>query len=199
MPLYSESVTKLIEKFSSLPGVGKKSAQRVAFHLLGLSEAEVEDFAATMVEAKKTLCFCKICQNMSDKEICDICANPARDASVICVVEDPRDVVSIERSLEFHGRYHVLHGVISPSKNVRPDDIRLKELVTRIDGSVKEVIVATNLTVEGETTAMYIAKLLAPLEVTVSRIAHGLPVGGDIVYADEITLARAISGRTKIS
>ena len=199
MPLYSESVTKLIEKFSSLPGVGKKSAQRVAFHLLGLSEAEVEDFAAPMVEAKKTLCFCKICQNMSDKEICDICANPARDASVICVVEDPRDVVSIERSLEFHGRYHVLHGVISPSKNVRPDDIRLKELVTRIDGSVKEVIVATNLTVEGETTAMYIAKLLAPLGVTVSRIAHGLPVGGDIVYADEITLARAISGRTKIS
>jgi len=199
MALYSESVSKLIEKFSTLPGVGRKSAQRVAFYLLNQSEEEIVDFAETLVNAKKTLCFCKICQNMSDKEVCDICANPARDNSVICVVEDPRDVVSVERSLEFHGLYHVLHGVISPSKGVKPEDIKLMELVKRIDGSVKEVIVATNPTVEGETTAMYIAKLLSPLGVTVSRIAHGLPVGGDIVYADEITLAKALSGRTKIN
>ncbi|MCR5056115.1 MAG: recombination mediator RecR [Clostridia bacterium] len=199
MALYSESVAALIEKFSELPGVGKKSAQRVAFHLLSLSEEEVRSFAETMLRAKQTLCFCKICQNMSDKEICDICANPGRDKSVICVVEDPRDVVSIERSMEFRGRYHVLHGVISPSKGIKPDDIKLRELVARIDGSVKEVIVATNLTVEGETTAMYIAKILAPLGVEVTRIAHGLPVGGDIIYADEITLAKALAGRTKIS
>ena len=199
MALYSESVAALIEKFSELPGVGKKSAQRVAFHLLSLSEEEVRSFAETMLRAKQTLCFCKICQNMSDKEICDICANPGRDKSVICVVEDPRDVVSIERSMEFRGRYHVLHGVISPSKGIKPDDIKLSELVARIDGSVKEVIVATNLTVEGETTAMYIAKILAPLGVEVTRIAHGLPVGGDIIYADEITLAKALAGRTKIS
>ncbi|MBP1587891.1 MAG: recombination protein RecR [Clostridia bacterium] len=199
MAFYSESVAALIEKFSSLPGVGKKSAQRVAFYLLGQSSEEVEAFAETILNAKRNLCFCKVCQNMSDKEICDVCANPSRDPGVICVVEDPRDVVSIERSLEFHGRYHVLHGVISPSRNIRPDDIRLKELVARIDGSVREVIVATNLTVEGETTAMYIAKLLAPLGVTVSRIAHGLPVGGDIIYADEITLAKALAGRTVIS
>lgn len=198
MALYSESVAALIEKFSQLPGVGRKSAQRVTFHLLSLSNEEVKSFAETMVRAKETLCFCSICQNMSDKEICDICANDSRDKSVICVVEDPRDVVSIEKSMEFRGRYHVLHGVISPSKGVKPDDIKLRELVSRIDGTVKEVIVATNLTVEGETTAMYIAKLLAPLGVEVTRIAHGLPVGGDIIYADEITLAKALAGRTRI-
>ena len=198
MALYSESVTKLIDKFASLPGVGRKSAQRVAFHLLNMSEADVNEFAKVMVDAKKNLKFCRICQNMSDKEVCDICGNPARDGTTICVVEDPRDVVSVERSLEFKGRYHVLHGVISPSKGIKPEDIRLKELVSRMDGTVKEVIVATNPTVEGETTAMYIAKLLSPLGVTVTRIAHGLPVGGDIVYADEITLAKALAGRTKI-
>ena len=198
MALYSESVTKLIDKFASLPGVGRKSAQRVAFHLLNMSEADVNEFAKVMVDAKKNLKFCRICQNMSDKEVCDICGNPARDGTTICVVEDPRDVVSVERSLEFKGRYHVLHGVISPSKGIKPENIRLKELVSRMDGTVKEVIVATNPTVEGETTAMYIAKLLSPLGVTVTRIAHGLPVGGDIVYADEITLAKALAGRTKI-
>lgn len=198
MAIYSDSVTKLIEKFASLPGVGKKSAQRVAFFVLNQSKEYVKDFSDTLISAKESLRFCKCCQNMSDKELCDICANPQRDGSVICVVEDPRDVVSVERSLEFHGKYHVLHGVISPSKGIGPNDIKLKELVSRIDGSVSEVIVATNPTVEGETTAMYIAKLLAPLGVTVTRIAHGLPVGGDIVYADEITLAKALQGRTKI-
>ncbi len=199
MALYSESVAKLIEQFETLPGVGKKSAARVAFYVLNQNEKYVEDFAATLVSAKKSMKFCSVCQNMSDKDVCDICSNQKRDPSVICVVEDPRDVVSFERSLEFQGLYHVLHGVISPSKGIKPDDIRLKELVSRINGTVKEVIVATNPTVEGETTAMYIAKLLAPLGVTVTRIAHGLPVGGDILYADEITLARALQGRTIIS
>lgn len=198
MALYAESVAKLIEQFEKLPGIGRKSAQRVAFYLLNQNTDKVEEFAETMVKAKKSLKFCSVCQNMSDKDICDICANPARDVGTICVVEDPRDVVAMERSMEFRGRYHVLHGVISPSRGIEPDDIKLKELVSRMTDEIQEVIVATNPTVEGETTAMYIAKLLAPLGVKVTRIAHGLPVGGDIEYADEITLAKALQGRTVI-
>ena len=198
MALYADSVARLIEQFEKLPGIGHKSAQRVAFHLLNQNPAVVEQFAKTMVEARKSLKFCSVCQNMSDKDVCDICGNPARDKSVICVVEDPRDVVAMERSMEFRGLYHVLHGVISPSRGIDPDDIRLKELVARMAEDVEEVIVATNPTVEGETTAMYISKLLSPLGVNVTRIAHGLPVGGDIEYADEITLAKALQGRTKI-
>lgn len=198
MALYADSVARLIEQFEKLPGIGHKSAQRVAFHLLNQNPAVVEQFAKTMVEARKSLKFCSVCQNMSDKDVCDICGNPARDKSVICVVEDPRDVVAMERSMEFRGLYHVLHGVISPSRGIDPDDIRLKELVARMADDVEEVIVATNPTVEGETTAMYISKLLSPLGVNVTRIAHGLPVGGDIEYADEITLAKALQGRTKI-
>lgn len=198
MALYAESVAKLIEEFEKLPGIGRKSAQRVAFHLLNKSTQEVEHFAEVMVEAKKNLKFCSVCQNMSDKEVCDICANPARDAGVICVVEDPRDVVAMERAMEFRGRYHVLHGVISPSRGIEPDDIRLKELIARMTDEVEEVIVATNPTVEGETTAMYISKLLMPFGIKVTRIAHGLPVGGDLEYADEITIAKALQGRTRI-
>ena len=198
MALYADSVARLIEQFEKLPGIGHKSAQRVAFHLLNQNPAVVEQFAKTLVEARKSLKFCSVCQNMSDKDVCDICGNPARDKSVICVVEDPRDVVAMERSMEFRGLYHVLHGVISPSRGIDPDDIRLKELVARMAEDVEEVIVATNPTVEGETTAMYISKLLSPLGVNVTRIAHGLPVGGDIEYADEITLAKALQGRTKI-
>ena len=198
MALYADSVARLIEQFEKLPGIGHKSAQRVAFHLLNQNPAVVEQFAATLVEARKSLKFCSVCQNMSDKDVCDICGNPARDKSVICVVEDPRDVVAMERSMEFRGLYHVLHGVISPSRGIDPDDIRLKELVARMAEDVEEVIVATNPTVEGETTAMYISKLLSPLGVNVTRLAHGLPVGGDIEYADEITLAKALQGRTKI-
>ena len=198
MALYAASVAKLIEEFEKLPGIGRKSAQRVAFHLLNQSTEQVEHFAEIMVEAKKNLKFCSVCQNMSDKEVCDICANPARDASVICVVEDPRDVVAMERSMEFRGRYHVLHGVISPSRGIEPDDIRLKELISRMTDEVEEVIVATNPTVEGETTAMYISKLLMPFGIKVTRIAHGLPVGGDLEYADEITIAKALQGRTRI-
>ncbi len=198
MALYADSVAKLIEQFEKLPGIGHKSAQRVAFHLLNQSSDVVEHFASTMVEARKSLKFCAVCQNMSDKDVCDICGNPARDKTVICVVEDPRDVVAMERAMEFRGLYHVLHGVISPSRGIDPDDIRLKELVSRMAGDVEEVIVATNPTVEGETTAMYISKLLSPLGVKVTRIAHGLPVGGDIEYADEITLAKALQGRTRI-
>ena len=198
MALYADSVARLIEQFEKLPGIGHKSAQRVAFHLLNQNPAVVEQFAKTMVEARKSLKFCSVCQNMSDKDVCDICGNPARDKSMICVVEDPRDVVAMERSMEFRGLYHVLHGVISPSRGVDPDDIRLKELVAGMADYVEEVIVATNPTVEGETMAMYISKLLSPLGVNVTRIAHGLPVGGDIEYADEITLAKALQGRTKI-
>ena len=198
MALYADSVARLIEQFEKLPGIGHKSAQRVAFHLLNQNPSVVEQFAATLVEARKSLKFCSVCQNMSDKDVCDICGNPARDKSVICVVEDPRDAVAMERSMEFRGLYHVLHGVISPSRGIDPDDIRLKELVARMAEDVEEVIVATNPTVEGETTAMYISKLLSPLGVNVTRIAHGLPVGGDIEYADEITLAKALQGRTKI-
>lgn len=198
MALYAASVAKLIEEVEKLPGIGRKSAQRVAFYLLNQSLPEVEHFAEVMVEAKKNLKFCSVCQNMSDRDVCEICANPARDPGVICVVEDPRDVVAMERSMEFRGKYHVLHGVISPSRGIEPDDIRLKELVARMTDDVKEVIVATNPTVEGETTAMYIAKLLMPFGVRVTRLAHGLPVGGDLEYADEITIAKALQGRTRI-
>ena len=198
MALYADSVARLIEQFEKLPGIGHKSAQRVAFHLLNQNPAVVEQFAKTMVEARKSLKFCSVCQNMSDKDVCDICGNPARDKSVICVVEDPRDVVAMERSMEFRGLYHVLHGVISPSRGVDPDDIRLKELVARMADDVEEVIVATNPTVEGETTAMYISKLLSPLGVNVTRIAHGIPVGGDLEYADEVTLLKSLEGRREL-
>ena len=198
MALYSESVAALIEKFSELPGVGQKSAQRVAFHLLSLSEEEVRSFAETMLRAKQTLCFCKICQNMSDKEICDICANPGRDKSVICVVEDPRDVVSIERSMEFRGRYHVLHGVISPLRHMGPEDITARELLARLDGTVEEVIMATNPDTEGEATAMYLSRLIKPLGIRVTRIAYGIPVGSNLEFADDATLFRALEGRREI-
>ena len=198
MSVYGASVTKLIEQFEKLPGVGHKSAQRMAFYLLGKTEQEVEEFAESVRTARRELCYCKICQNMADREVCDICANPVRENGKICVVEDPRDVMAMERSKVFNGRYHVLHGVMSPINGIGPDDLRIKELLGRIDGSVKEVIVATNPNVEGEATAMYLAKLLKPLGVTVSRIAHGVPVGGDLEYVDEVTIARAMENRREL-
>ena len=198
MAVYAASVAKLIEEFEKLPGIGHKSAQRVAFYLLGQSKEQVQKFADTMVKAKSELRYCSVCCNMADKEVCDICGNSARDKDVICVVEDPRDVAAMERAREFRGLYHVLHGTISPMAGVGPEDIRLKELLARIDENISEVIVATNPTVEGEATAMYISKLLKPLGVTVTRIAHGIPVGGDLEYADEITLAKALQGRREI-
>lgn len=198
MSVYGASVTKLIEKFESLPGVGHKSAERMAFFLMRKSEDEVKDFAEAIFEARKQLKFCTICQNMSDKDVCDICGNTSRSRGVICVVQEPKDVQAIERSREFDGTYHVLHGAISPMNGVGPDDIRIKELLARLDGSVGEVIVATNSDVEGEATAMYIARLIKPLGVKVTRIARGLPVGGDLEYADDVTLGAALQHRVEI-
>ena len=198
MGVYGASVTKLIEQFEKLPGIGRKSAQRMAFYLLGRTEQEAEEFAEAIKTARRELRYCKVCQNIADRDICDICANPARSNGKICVVEDPRDVMAMERSKVFTGRYHVLHGVLSPVNDVGPDEIRIKELLARIDDSVKEVILATNPNVEGEATAMYIARLIQPLGVTVTRIAHGVPVGGDLEYVDEVTIARALENRKEL-
>ncbi|MBS5570573.1 MAG: recombination mediator RecR [Clostridiales bacterium] len=198
MGVYGASVTKLIEQFEKLPGIGRKSAQRMAFYLLGRTEQEAEEFAEAIKTARRELRYCKVCQNIADRDICDICANPARSNGKICVVEDPRDVMAMERSKVFTGRYHVLHGVLSPVNDVGPDEIRIKELLARIDDSVKEVILATNPNVEGEATAMYIARLIKPLGVTVTRIAHGVPVGGDLEYVDEVTIARALENRKEL-
>ena len=195
MALFSASLTRLIEEFEKLPGIGHKNAQRLAFHVLDGTKEEAARLAEAIVSARENLKFCTQCQNISDKDTCDICGNLSRDHSVICVVQDPRDVAAMERSREFKGVYHVLHGAISPLNGVGPDDIKMKELVMRIDDSIKEVILATNPTVEGEATAMYLAKLIKPFGVRVTRIAHGIPVGGDLEYTDEVTLARALQGR----
>ena len=198
MSVYGASVTKLIEEFEKLPSIGHKSAERLAFYLMHRSEAEVEAFANAVIEARRGLKFCSVCQNMSDKDICDVCSNSARDGSVICVVEDPKDVLAMERSREFGGLYHVLHGAISPMLGIGPNDIRLKELMLRLQGEVEEVIVATNSSLEGETTAMYLSKLIKPTGIKVSRIASGVPVGGDLEYIDEVTLLRALEGRVNM-
>ena len=198
MSVYGASVTKLIEAFEQLPSIGHKSAERLAFYLMHRGEAEVEAFAQAVVEARRGLKFCTVCQNMSDKDVCDVCSNTARDASLICVVEDPRDVLAMERSREFRGLYHVLHGAISPMNGVGPDDLRIGELLARLNEGVTEVIVATNPNVEGEATAMYLARLIKPLGIKVTRIAHGVPVGGDLEYADDVTLAMALQHRVTL-
>lgn len=198
MSIYGTSVTKLIEQFEKLPSIGHKSAQRLAFYILNRPQDEVEEFAKALVEGRRSIKLCCVCQNMSDKDVCDICSNQSREKDKICVVQDPRDVMAMERSREFKGYYHVLHGVISPINGVGPDDLKIKELLARIDGNITEVIVATNPNVEGEATAMYISRLLRPLGVKVSRIAHGLPVGGELEYADDVTLARALQNRREI-
>ena len=198
MSVYGASVTKLIEEFEKLPSIGHKSAERLAFYLMHRSEEEVEAFANAVVEARRGLKFCSVCQNMSDKDVCDVCSNSARDSSVICVVEDPKDVLAMERSREFNGLYHVLHGAISPMNGVGPDDLRIGELLSRLAGEVQEVIVATNPNVEGEATAMYLARLIKPLGIKVTRIAHGVPVGGDLEYADDVTLAMALQHRVAL-
>lgn len=188
---------KLIEQFERLPGIGHKTAQRLAFYILDLPEKEASEFAASINEAHEKIMRCRICQNISDREECSICTSSERDKSIICVVEDARDVMAIERTNEYMGLYHVLHGVISPLDDVGPDDIKIKELLARVgDGTVKEVIMATNPTAEGEVTAMYISKLLKPFGIKVTRLAYGIPVGGDLEYADEITLLRSIEGRS---
>ena len=194
---YIESLQNLAEKFGRLPGVGRKSAMRMAFAVLELSEEEAAEFANSITEAKQRIHLCPVCQNLTDRDLCPVCADLSRDRSVICVVEDARDGMSIEKVREYRGMYHVLHGVISPVNGITPDKIKLKELLERIgtDDEVKEIIVATNPTVEGEATAMYIARLVKPLGIKVTRLAYGMPVGGDLEYADEVTLYRALEGR----
>ncbi len=198
MNLYGGQINKLIEELESLPGIGSKSAQRLAFHLIGLPEEKVERIASTMVSARKNVRYCSCCYTLTDKEICPICSNPARDQSVIMVVETPRDLAAYEKTGRFEGVYHVLHGAISPMLGIGPNDIRLKELIKRLEGDVNEVIVATNSSLEGETTAMYISKLIKPTGIKVSRIASGVPVGGDLEYIDEVTLLRALEGRVEL-
>jgi recombination protein RecR len=200
MPSYNVApLSRLIEQFERLPGIGHKSAQRLAYHVLSLSKEGAENFANSILEAHEKIHYCKICCNLTDQELCPICRSESRDKSVICVVEDPRDVIALERTHEFHATYHVLHGAISPLNGIGPDQLCIKELLARVNGdTVKEVIMATNPTVEGEATAMYISRLLKPLGVKVTRLAYGIPVGGDLEYADEVTLSRAIEGRSEI-
>ena len=200
MPQYHVApLDNLVDKFESLQGIGHKSAQRAAYQILNMSKEEAEKFAKAILEAKEKIHYCSVCCNLTDSDICEICKNEARDRSVICVVEDPRDVFALEKTNEFNILYHVLHGAISPLSGIGPNELRIKELLARVsDGTVKEVIMATNPTVEGEATAMYISRLLKPLGIKVTRLAYGIPVGGDLEYADEVTLTRAIEGRREL-
>ena len=198
MDFYPVAIEKLIEEFAKLPGVGKKTAQRLALHVLNLPKDEVDEFASALVKARGTIKYCSVCGNFTDSDPCAICNNPSRDRSQICVVEQPKDIMTMETVKDYNGVYHVLHGNISPMQGRGPQDIRLRELVARMNGSIKEVIVATNPNIEGEATAMYISKILKPLDVKVTRIAAGIPVGGDLEYADEVTLSKALEGRKEI-
>lgn len=189
-------LVKLVEQFERLPGIGHKTAQRLAYHVLQMPKDKAATFAQTILDAHDKIKYCSICKNFTDDEVCSICKDEDRDHTTICVVEDPRDVFALERTHEFHAMYHVLHGTISPVRDIGPDDIYIKELLQRLhDGEVQEVIMATNPTVEGELTAMYISKLIKPLGIKVTRLAYGIPVGGDLEYADEVTLSRALEGR----
>ncbi len=183
---------------AGLPGIGAKSAQRMAFHILNMPEAEVEKLSNSIIEARRKVCYCKQCYTLTDDEICPICKNPNRDQKTIMVVENPRDLAAYEKTAKFEGVYHVLHGAISPMLGIGPADIKLKELMKRLQGDVNEVIIATNSSLEGETTAMYISKLIKPTGIKVTRIASGVPVGGDLEYIDEVTLLRALEGRTEL-
>lgn len=198
MSYYSPSIEKLIESFEKLPSIGHKTAARLAFYILNSSEEETNEFINSIKNAKTNLKYCSKCYNISDTDPCIICSNPKRDENTICVVEDVRDIIAIERTHEYKGVYHVLHGSISPMNGIGPDDIKIKELLERITPETKEVILATNPRVEGEATAMYISKLLKPLGVKITRIAHGIPIGGDLEYTDEITLSKALEGRREL-
>ena len=199
MEFFPSALENLIDKFAALPGIGRKTAQRLAFFVISLPEGQAESFADAISDAKRSVRCCTVCLNLTDGELCAVCRNERREAGVICVVADPKGVLAIERSHEFSGRYHVLHGVISPMNNVGPDDIRIKELVTRVaDGGIDEVIMATNPDTEGETTARYISGLLKPFDVKVTRLAYGIPVGGSLEFADDATLMRALEGRMEI-
>jgi len=199
MNYYGDPVTRLIEELSRLPGIGGKSAQRLAFYIISLPEEKVMALSNALVEAKKNICYCSHCCNLSDDDPCPICANAGRDHSTIMVVETPQDMGAYERTNEYHGVYHVLHGAISPMNGVGPSDLKIKELLRRLeDSNVSEIILSTNPNVEGEATAMYISRLIKPLGVTVSRIAHGVPVGGDLEHIDQVTLSRALEGRREM-
>lgn len=198
MDIYSGHMNKLIEQLSRLPGVGVKSAQRLAFHIINMPKEEVEGLASAMTDAKAHIKYCKECFTLTDDEICPICANEKRDHSTIMVVEQTRDMAAYEKTGKYEGVYHVLHGAISPMLGIGPSDIKLKELMKRLEGDVQEVIIATNSSLEGETTAMYISRLIKPTGIKVTRIASGVPVGGDLEYIDEVTLLRALDGRTEL-
>lgn len=196
---FPPSFETLIDRFAALPGIGRKSAQRLAFHVLSLPQGEAEQFANAIMQARQSVHTCPVCQNLTDSELCPICASDRRDKSVICVVAEPKDVASIERSREFSGVYHVLHGVLSPMNHVGPDDLRIAELVQRVAaGGVSEVIMATNPDTEGDTTAMYVSRLLKPFDVKVTRLAYGIPVGSNLEFADDATLLRALEGRREM-
>lgn len=196
--MYIAPLDRLITAFAKLPGIGRKSAARLAFYVLNQPQSTAQQLADAILQAKEQIHYCSICQNLTDEDPCAVCSSERRDKSIICVVETPRDVIAIENTKEYTGLYHVLHGAISPMDDIGPDDIKLKELVARCSAGVNEVIAATNPTVEGEATAMYMARLLKPLGIKVTRIAHGIPVGGDLEYADEITLGKAIEGRREL-
>lgn len=198
MEYYSNQISLLIEQLASLPGIGSKTAQRLAFYIIDMPSERVEKLAETIKTAKSTIRYCSQCLTLTDKELCPICSNPSRDQKTIMVVETPRDLAAYEKTGKYEGVYHVLHGAISPMLGIGPGDIRLKELMERLRGDVDEVIIATNSSLEGETTAMYISKLIKPVGIKVSRIASGVPVGGDLEYIDEVTLLRALEGRTEL-
>ncbi len=197
--LYTSSFSKLIDVFRKMPGVGSKSAVRMAYYILSLSDEETKEITDAILNAKSKIHYCSICQNITETDPCEICSNPRRDNSILCIMDKPKDVVALEKTREYFGMYHVLHGSISPMDGIGPDDLKIKELIQRIaNGNFKEVIMANNPSIEGEATAMYISKLIKPFGVKVSRIAYGIPVGGDLEYADQITLAKAIEGRREI-
>ncbi|OZM55724.1 recombination protein RecR [Lottiidibacillus patelloidae] len=196
---YPEPIAKLIDSFMKLPGIGPKTAVRLAFYVLSMKEDDVLDFAKALVNAKRNLTHCSICGNITDQDPCSICMDKHRDESLICVVQDPKDVIAMEKMKEFRGKYHVLHGAISPMDGIGPEDINIADLIKRLqDDQVKEIILATNPNIEGEATAMYISRLVKPSGIRITRIAHGLPVGGDLEYADEVTLSRALEGRREL-
>ncbi len=194
-----EPIQKMVNQLSKLPGIGQKTAQRLAYYIISLEEHQVKDLASAIYNGKKQVHFCPVCGNYTDRDPCALCSDTARDASILCVVRDPRDVAAMDRMRDYKGQYHVLHGVISPMDGVGPDDIRIRELMARLaDGGVREVVLATNPDIEGEATASYIARLIRPMGITVTRIAHGVPVGGDLEYTDEVTLSKAFEGRREI-
>lgn len=193
------AMSNLTDQFAKLPGIGRKTAARLAYHIINLPEGEAEKFAEAITEARKKINYCEICQNITETPRCSLCSDESRDKSTICVVEDSQDVLAFERTREYNGLYHVLHGVISPLDGIGPEQLRIKELISRLnDGSVKEIIMATNPTVEGEATASYLSRLIKPFGIRVTRLAYGIPVGGDLEYADEVTLSRALEGRSEI-